>query len=149
MNTINVSQEAYKKIKKGKKIYYYLPNGLDLNLKEKVIVVCGKKHTKKIVKNIYSTEFDELKDKYVFKEDNPNGVSIVEFRPKKKIIRKTIAIIFLLILLSAATYFGLYFYNQAKARKMQAKVEKVMENKPTYVYIKINPELILELVTLE
>ena len=144
MNIIKVSKEAFKKIKKYKKIYYVVSNDLELNPKEKVIVQYENKKIKRTIKNIYN-ESDKLNSKYIYNNDN-KGTKIVEFKRKKKIIRKTLLGLFILLILSIVIYFSMSTINDLKIKRIQNKLDNIKDNKPTYVVVKINPEVMLEYV---
>lgn len=69
----------------------------------------------------------------------------VEIQPKKKIIRRILFVILAIILLSTLILAIKNITLDMKTDKLKNEIEKVSEDKVTYVIIEINPKIILEL----
>ena len=108
MNIINVSKEAYNKIKKHKKLYYVISDDLKLSIGDKVLIKYDNKKKEKTIKNIY-TSTDNINAKYIYNIDNPKGNTMVEFIRSKKIIRRSLLAILLLLVLFVGGYFTINF----------------------------------------
>ena len=145
MNTINVSKEAFKKIKKNKKIYYVIDD-TDYNINEKVIINYNNKKKKRKIKNIYNINDNNINNKYLYNIDNPEGSKAITFKHKISIIKFILLFILVIGLFGLYITYGKQFINDMKVSKIQNKIDKIKDEEPTYIVVKINPSLMIELI---
>ncbi len=163
--TINLDCEEFKKIKKDKKnIISCLNNNEfeDIKLNDKIILKNGNKKLKKKVKQLYRcSTFEELsknidKKKLVFNKkeifdyENYNNDDIkkysfvvIKFKRKKHIFRKILLGILIIVLLLFIKSTINNFITNIKINKFKDSINNIEKEKISYVFVEINPSLVL------
>ena len=155
MKKIKLDLENFKNIKKKKKCIYVTNDNITdyINSNNKVLLVTENKNQKRKVKRTYEAKnITELKEKlgkkvkylYPCDIDNNNLVYAIEFKRKINIF----IFIFLGILL---VIFMLLMLNLIKIKisnyntnKLIEEINTVKENEISYVFVEINPKIVLE-----
>ena len=155
MQEIKLDLENFKNIKKKKKCIYVTNDNITdyINSNNKVLLVTENKNQKRKVKRTYEAKnIMELKEKlgkkvkYLYPSDidNNNLVYAIEFKRKINIF----IFIFLGILL---VIFMLLMLNLIKIKisnyntnKLIEEINTVKENEISYVFVEINPKIVLE-----
>lgn len=151
---ITLSNEIFKKLKKHKKVIYVTNSTKELESLENFSKVSIRydKNTKsitRIIKKIYKDE--ELKNlpkdkKYIYYdntgEDNLIGI---EFKYKKRIIRKIILILFIIGCILGISYFGKIIIRNYEEKKIKSNLSELKKDSASYLIVEINPKAILEI----
>ena len=150
-----VDNEVFKRIKKYKRTIYVIQNKeFELQKKEKIIIVNNKNNKKlkrKIVKVYPQDDLNSLKttlkrkEKYLYprKLEEKGKITAIEFKYNKKIIRKLLLGILLIILLLFIKSFINGFITDLKINKFRDNISNMEKEKISYVFIEINPSLVL------
>ncbi len=171
VHQINLNDDEFKKVKKNKQSFILQLNDEDnksIKVKDKIRFLNGKKKIKKKVKDLhtYSTieEISQnIKNKQLgfkkketinynnlikeFKKDDIKkyGLLGIEIKRKKHIFRK----ILLVLIVICVIFFGFRFINkkldEANARKVNNDINKLADSKFDYVFVEINPYLLLSM----
>lgn len=167
--SINVSKEEFKKIKRGKQTFIIRLNDEEnqkISTKDKVIIRGKIDRFKKRVKNthIYSNldnlansvgkkqlgykkkdipNYDDLVKDYSKEDIEKYGILGIELKPKKHIFRNILLGFLVIVLL----FFGYRFIKDKimdiEVRKFNNTLNKVAKERIDYVFIEINPSLVL------
>ena len=157
MKELKVSNSDFLKIIKRNKLIYLKECNEDYQIKDKIKVINleNGKHKKYKITNLYygktKEEFNQTlkdKNKYLCNSDIDfsKGKEYVglELKHSRKIIRKSILIIFLLLILFGLIYLIRFGINTWQNKKVISQIEKVKEEEIYYVFIEINPSIALE-----
>jgi len=153
---LNVTNDVFKKLKKHKKVIY-VQNTEDTIFENKsnimVINDKNKKLKRKVKKVCYFDNIDELKNNYFKKEkylyykdlNNDNKVVAIEFKYKKRIIRKILLFVLVLVVLFGVFSFVSGLIADYKSDKLKKEINDI-QKEVSYVVIEINPKMILEII---
>ena len=156
MRKIILDEQTFKIFKKKRRFIYASYDNIieNINAKDKVLVSSGTKDKKrKVIKTYEANNLDELKNilakktKYLYLNNLENKqykVYAIEFKKRLNIIFK-IFLIFILLIVS----FGLFYLARVQIRnystnKIIEEINSVKENEISYVFIEINPKIVLE-----
>lgn len=164
---MNITNELFNKIKSNKINYYIISNSDDykeISSYDKVVLISEKdKKLKKKIKKVsiykdFNDVYDDIPlnklgfkkdDKNVFedtykKDMDDNGLLIVEFRKKKRIMFKLFFSIIFIIMIIMLAYSIKIIIDENNAKKFNDNYEKIISEKTNYVFIDINPSFVLK-----
>ncbi len=156
---LNISLNDFNKIKKSKKIIYVTNNENlnDLKKRDKIKIInqeTKKSKKVKIYNLYYGKNIEEIekniKDntEYLYQKeiskDDKNELIGIEFKKKKKIIRKILLSIFIVILLFIIVFFIRSIIRNIQSKKIKELIENVKQEETYYVFVEINPSIALE-----
>lgn len=156
MKEIKLDLENFKNIKKKKKCIYVTNDNITnhINSNDKVLLITENKSQKRTVKRTYEAKnITELKEKlgkkvkYLYPNniDNNNLVYAIEFKRKINIfimiLLGILLVIFMLLMLNLIKI-KISNYN---TNKLIEEINTVKENEISYVFVEINPKIVLEL----
>lgn len=157
MEKIVLDEMTYKVAKKKKNcIYASYENMLEgIKAKDKVLITMGSKKKKVKVKNTYeANSLEELKTllnkkaKHLYPtnlEDKKEKVYAIEFKSSLKLIRKLLFLLLIVIVLLLGITTIKIKVKDYHTKKSLEEINKIKETEISYVFIEINPKVLLEL----
>lgn len=157
MKKIILDGITYKTVKKRKKCIYasYENITLDIEPKASILVASDSKEKKAKVVNTYqSKNLEELKTnlgknaKNIYPknlEDKNEEIYAIEFKSSFKIMRKILLLVLLIILLFLGIHFTKVKMKEHQTNQTLKEINKVKTNEISYVFIEINPKMVVEL----
>ena len=171
VHQIKLNDDEFKKIKKRKQSIILRLNNEDnknIGIKDKVLLVNNKKKLKRKVKNLYTystieelsknvknkqlgykkkdiIDYDNLIKDYKKDDIKKNGLLGIEVKVKKHIFRKIVLGLIILVVLFLGNRFISEKINELKANEFNKKISEIASEKIDYVFIKINPYLLLSM----
>lgn len=156
MKKIILDNITYKTIKKKKKCIYasYENITLDIEPKASILVSADSKEKKTKVVNTYQYKnLEELKTnlgknaKNIYPknlEDKNEEIYAIEFKSSFKIMRKILLLVLLIILLFLGIHFTKVKMKEHQTNQTLKEINKVKTNEISYVFIEINPKIVIE-----
>lgn len=168
---IKLNDEEFKKLRKNKQSIILSLNNEDnknINTKDKVLLLNNKKKLKRKVKNLYTystieelsksvknkqlgykkkdiIDYNNLIKDYTKEEIKKYGLLGIEIKVKKHIFRKIMLGLIILIIL----FLGVRYINskldEANTKKVNKSINELASEKIDYVFIEINPYLLLSM----
>lgn len=149
-----VDEELFKRVKKYKRTIYVLKDDISLQKNEKVEVInnkTSKKFKTKVVKNYKMDNIAKLKEnlkrksKYIYPKDLEinDEINVIEFKYNKKIFIKLLLVVLSISLIIFIMSSVGDVLKEANDKKVTNTLNELEKEKISYVFIEINPQLVL------
>lgn len=157
MKKIILDDITYKAVKKKKKCIYASYENITegIHSKDSVLVATDSKEKKTKVVNTYQAKnLDELKTSLKKKakniypknlEDKNEEIYALEFKSSLKIVRKLLLLLLIILLLFLGIHFIKIKMKEYQTNQALKEINKVKVNEISYVFVEINPKMLMEL----